>query len=94
MILGVVLWDLACLVNVAALVTAVAVFIEVPELVVELAQVEGFAALGVMAALTAPTAGVELDVEAISQGVIKDIVTVADFFSGHGVSRGFLKDHP
>ena len=34
---SVVLWDLACLVDMAAPVAAVAVFIEMPELVAELA---------------------------------------------------------
>ena len=89
-----VLWDPAGLVNAAALMAAAAVFVEVPELVAELAQVEGFAALGVVAALTAPAACVVLNVGAVGPGVVEDVVAFMDLFCGHGIDGGILKDHP
>jgi hypothetical protein len=90
----VVLWDPACLVNVAALVAAVAVFVKVAKLIAVLAQIESLTALGIMASLSIPTTGVELDMGAVSPGVVEDIMTIVDFFCGHGVSRGIFKDHP
>ena len=89
-----VLWDPAHLVDVAALMAAVAVFVKMPELVAELAEIEGFAALGVVTALTAPAACVVLNAGAVSPGVIEDVAAFADFFCSHGVSRGILEDHP
>ena len=46
-----------------------------------------------MAALAAPAACIELNAGAVHPGVIKGVVTAANFFSGHKVNRGVLKDH-
>jgi hypothetical protein len=78
----------------AALMAAAAVFVEVPELIAELAKVEGSAALGVMAALTAPAACVILNAGAVGPGVVEDVAAFADLSRGHGVDGGILEDHP
>ena len=89
-----VLWDLARLVNTTALMAAATVFVEVPELVAELAEVEGLAALRVVAALTTPAARVVLNAGAVGPGIVEDVAAFADLFCGHGISGGVFKDHP
>jgi hypothetical protein len=46
-----------------------------------------------MAALATLAAGIELDVGAVSPGVVESVVTIVNFFSGHKVSGGVLEDY-
>ncbi len=97
--MGVVLWDvarlvdMAWLINVAALVTGPAGVFKVAELVTVSAKVEGLTGLGVVAALAIPSACVHLDAGAISPGVVKDGTPNVHFFGSGNISRRVLKDN-